>query len=261
MTMKKYLLITLLVVLSFPDLYSQSLDRLQALNAKSKVQYVTPEALDQLLIELRQYEKDPINGQDTILLDTYRSVISAYMANNHFKQAYDVYSRYLDYKENMLSEDKKTSINNAIASVSIRQQKDEKEKADLETKLNQLKEENDGFTSKRIGFKRYFSFGLIVLSSIFAIMLVSAGIRMISLRSKLRQSRDKMKNIHRIALAGELENGLTLSMRNSLKSIYDQTKEVQQLLKKQELNSNPVKQANQVIAGIDKIYKEVLDKF
>ena len=257
--MKKIILIIVIFVSTFAPVYPQNPDELQSINNNSKVQFVKPEMLDQLMIALRKYETEPVRRQDTLLLDTYRNISSAYMANNHFKQAYEVYIKYINIKEDMLSADKTVSINEAINSVSSLQQKDEKNEIELQTKLNQLKEENELLAMKQLSFKRNFSLALIILTSIFAIMLVSSGIRMISLRSKLQQNRDRMKNIHRLAVTGNFSSGLRTSMKTVLKTSEGQTSELHQIFKKQEQSFSPVKQANQIISGIEKTFKEISD--
>ncbi len=254
--MKKILFVIILVS-PFVFVYSQSLDELQMLNNKSKNQFIKPEVLDQLLIALRIYEENSVRTQDTLLLNTYINVSNAYIANNHFKQAYQVFYKYLYRKEVMLSEYKTSFIADAINLVSSRQQKDEAEEMELQKKLNQLKTDNDLLAAKRLAFKSNFSLALIILSSIFAIILVIAGIRKMGLRSKLQQNRDRMKAIHRSAVLGKFSDGLRMEMKNVLEKSKLQTIELRDLLKKQEHNFSPVKQANQIISRIDKIFEEL----
>lgn len=252
----KKLLFVIILVFPFVFVYSQSMDELQVINNKSKNQFVKPEVLDQLLIALRTYEENSVRAQDTLLLDTYINISNAYVANNHFKQAYQVFYKYLYRKEVMLSEYKTSFIADAINSVSSRQQKDEAEEMELQKKLNQLKADNDLLAAKRLAFKSNFSLALIILSSIFAIMLVIAGIRKMGLRSKLQQNRDRMKTIHRSAVLGKYSDGLRIEMNNVLETSKIQVIELRELFKKQEQNFSPVKQANQIISRIDKIFEE-----
>lgn len=254
--MKKTVSVFILVLL-FVFAYSQSLDELQTINTKSKNQFVKPEVLDQLLIALRMYEKNPVRTQDTLLLDTYLHISNAYIANNHFKQAYQVYYKYLFRKVAMLSAYKTAFITDAINSVSTRQQKDVTEAMELQKKLNQLKEDNNLLSAKRLAFKGNFSLALIILSAIFAIMLVIAGIRKMGLRSKLQQNRDRMKAIHRSAVLGKLGDGLRIEIKNVLEKSRLQTIELREVFKKQEQNFTPVKQANQIVSKIDKIFEEL----
>ena len=259
--MKKYIFIFFFIIISGDNLISQDLEGLKSINAKSKVQFVTPEALDQLSIAIRKYENEDFPGLDSILLDTYLSISSGYMINNHFRQAYDVYNRYLIRKENMLTSERAVETGNAINAFAEKSQKDEKEESELLSQVVQLRMDNENLESKRLSFKSNFSFAIIILSSIFALMIVSAGIRMLGIRSKLRQSHDRMKNIHRVALIGNFENGLRSSLKSNIEYFDNQTKEIQQELKKLEQNNSVVKQSNQVISGIEKIIREIKAKF
>ena len=125
--MKKLVLTFFIIATPLIAVFAQSQEELQTMNNKSKFQFVRPETLDQLMIALRKFETEIERSQDTLLLDTYKNISSAYMANNHFKQAYEVYNKYLNRKEAMLSAYKSDVISKAIQSVSDRLQKNEKE--------------------------------------------------------------------------------------------------------------------------------------
>ena len=239
--------------------FGQSYDELQTINDKSKSQFVKPESLDQLMIVLRKYEASQVRSQDTLLLDTYKNISSAYMANNHFKQAYEVFQKYIIRKENMLSADKSDFLNQNISSVTSRKQKDDNEEMELQSRLKQLKEDNAHLDVRQNFFKRNFSLALIILTAIFALVLVNTGIRMMNLRSNLQQNRDRMKSIHRLAVTGKFSSGLISGLNSVLKSSEEQTRELGDDLKKQEQILTPVKQANQIFSGIEKSFKEVSD--
>ena len=255
--MKKIILFVTIFFLSLVSVHGQSLEELQVINNKSKSPFTKPEMLDQLMIALRKYSINSLKNEDTLLLETYRNISSAYMANNHFKQAYEVYINYIKRKEEMLLADKKTYLTNTVFSVTSRQQKDLKEENELKTTLKQLKEDNENLASKRLSFKSNFSLLLIILTSIFAIMLVIAGIRKMSLRSKLQQNRDRMKSIHRLAVIGNFSIGLGTSIKYVIKTSQEQTLSLHQNLKKQDQNYPPVRQAVQIIAEIEKIYMKI----
>ena len=255
--MKKIIFILTIITFTCSGSNAQTMEELQSIYSKSRFQFVKPEALDQLMIELRKFEADPIRNQDTLLLETYKSISSAYMVNNHFKQAYEVFNKYIRRKEEMLSADKTVLINKAVNYFTAKQLSDEKEEMELRSTLNQLKDDNESLTSKRQSFKRNFSLALIILTSVFAIMLVSAGIKAFSIRSKLEQSRNRMKNIHRQAVIGNFSTSLIPNLSSILKESSIQIKELQQLLKKQDQNFSPIKEVIQQLSQAEKNFDEI----
>ncbi len=99
-------LFLIIFLLSGLDNQAQSIQELETIHTKAKMQYVKPEVLDGLVSALKRYENDFVPGQDTLIMESYRIIVSAYMENNHFKQAYETFNRYLEYKEKVLSQDK-----------------------------------------------------------------------------------------------------------------------------------------------------------
>ena len=75
------------MVFSF-ETKSQTAEELQQINAGAKVIYVKAESLDQLMIRLRPFENNLPAGQESLMMDTYRTIANGYAVNNHFKQAY-----------------------------------------------------------------------------------------------------------------------------------------------------------------------------
>ena len=255
--MKKIIFIVAIITCSYSGSKAQTMEELQSINVKSKIQFVKPETLDQLMIALRSFEAAPVRNQDTLLLETYNIISSAYMINNHFKQAYEVFNKYVKRKEAMLSADKTVLINKAVNYYTAKQLSDEKEEMELRTTLNQLKDDNESLISKRLSFKRNFSLALIILTSVFAIMLVSAGIKSMSIRSKLEQSRNKMKNIHRQAVIGNFSISLIPNLNAVLKSSSIQTKELHQLIKKQDQSFSSAKEAGSILTQVEKYFEEI----
>ncbi len=240
--------------------FSQSNDELMSINRKAKVIFVKPETLDKLLIDLRKFE-DPINhSQDSLILDTYDAIATGYMANNHFKRAYEIYNKLLTRKEEMLSEDRIVSIKAANNTYESRQQVDEKRVMELQDSLNTITSDNESLLSGRESFKRNFSFLLIFLTAIFAVMLVTAGIQMMNIRSALQKNRERIKSIHRVSLIGKYGNGLMVSLTSSLMRISELIKDLQQQLKKHDQGIASVKQANQSLTAADKYLKETMIK-
>lgn len=220
-----------LLIASYSSGQGQSIEELRVVSSKVRDPFIKPEVLDQIMFNLRVYESNPLPDQDSLLLDIYRTVSNSYMANNHFKKAYQVFSRYLAYKEQMLANDKAASINSLMNKIGERSRNDENEYRDLMHQVSELREGNVILENRRLTFKRNFSFGLIFLSAMFAIMLVGSGIKMMNLRSKLNQNRDRMKAIHRNAVIGKYEDGVGNSLNDSLPELERQLKEFKAELK------------------------------
>lgn len=253
-------IIILLVILNCTGLFAQDINKLQQINSKAKAQFIKPESLDGLRKELREYDQSHDSLITHLLFDTYKTISAAYMAENHFRQAYEVYNKYLWLKEAALLREKDKSIQNTITEISTKRSGDETEQKRLLYQLSSLKKENGLMADKKLSFKRNFSFALILLTSVFAVLLVSSGIKMVNLRSKLRQARERMKNIHRTAITGNLETGLRHNFVTSLDRIEMKTKDLSLDLKKHQ-NMAPARESGQIISGIEKIIKDLKSKF
>lgn len=253
-------LFLIIFLLSGLDNQAQSIQELETIHTKAKMQYVKPEVLDGLVSALKRYENDYAPGQDTLIMESYRIIVSAYMDNNHFKQSYETFNRYLEYKEKVLSQDKVVTINDAISSAGIRQEKDDLEEKDLSSQLTTLIDQNNELDSKHKNFKRNFSFILVSLSAVFAILLVSGGISLLRQRSELQKNKQRMKVIHRRAVTGNLEEGLNLSMIGGLKDAELHSKQLLEMLKMHEEVFPPAKQASDLLASIDKKIKDLIKK-
>lgn len=209
----------LLLLLPLQVLFSQEATNLQQINSAAKTQYVKPETLDQLLIRLRPLVENVPAGQEMLLMDTYRTIAGQYAVNNHFKQAYEVYQKYIAYKESYYSVEKGKALEAARQSVKQRNDADEIAAMDLHNQVQQLQIENDQLISKRANFKKYFSAGLIALTALFASILVGSGLKLNSIRVQLRQSRDRMKELHRISLLGACADGILENNEEKLTSL------------------------------------------
>ncbi len=232
----------------------QSLDELQKINVAAKAQYIQPETLDQLMIRLRPFVEQPVTGQDSLLMETFTIIANNYTSNNHFKQAYTVYNQYLDYKQNYLIKEKNKAIITANTSVGTRRDKEEVELVDLQNKVHQLEIDIEELGAKRSGFKRYFSIALITLSAIFAAMLVSSGVKLNNMRSRLKQNRERMKEIHRVASIGSIAKGITSGLKTSMNSLTEAITSLIGQLQKIEAN---VPEAKQVINGLTEAQKSL----
>lgn len=240
-----------LMVFSF-ETKSQTAEELQQINTGAKVIYVKAESLDQLMIRLRPFENNLPAGQESLMMDTYRTIANGYAVNNHFKQAYEVYKRYLSFKENYYLKIKSDAIQSAQASIHTRKDADEKLVMDLQNQVSQLQIENDQLISKRSNFKKYFSAGLIALSALFASLLVGSGIKLNSIRVKLKQSRERMKEIHRIAALGAAPNVFSNTLSH-LNQISTDAQEISSAVKE-------LQPAGNAIAGLTKKIKDCIEQ-
>jgi hypothetical protein len=217
-------------LLLFPSLHAdpgQEGAGLDWILSRARERFVTPEELDRLKVGLRAYEntpgKDPLN--DSLVLEAYRSIATAYSANNHYRQSYETLIRYLHVKESILLNRKLATLREARRVITERERKDVNQQNDLRQKLNDITEAKNEMEFKQHSFKRNVSFFLILLSSVFALMLVGAGIRMLNLRTKIRQNRDRIRQIHRRSNIGLLADGLRRHLR-SLPATLNENNEV-----------------------------------
>lgn len=200
---------------------------LKNINAKARDRYISPDALDRLVIQLHQFEEVPGKNEpnDSLLLDTYRTISNSYSLNNHYKQAYEVLNKYIRIKETLLLKSNAVAIKGTQDLFKFKEQKDLDKEILLQDSLVQITKEKITLSISINSFKRNFSFLLIILSSIFAVLLVAAGIRLLSLRSKTIHSKDRIKKIHRRANIGSLREGLSGQLQNSFHSLKNQTLE------------------------------------
>jgi hypothetical protein len=237
---------------------AQSLDILKSMNSSAKTKNVPAETLDRLVSQLHPYEDslgtNSIN--DSILFDTYIWIANGYAANFHFRQAYEVYRRYIGNKSKALEIYRAVEISKVQTLVTDRQFAGDKEKRELNFKLNQLETENKSLDSKRHAWKMNISFTLIILSAIVAIMLVSSAIRLFSRRAKIRQSRDQIKEMHRISNIGYLESGLNFYMLKSIETLKEKFIEIQNIYKN---NSSTLPSTESLKKSLDKIDKNLKD--
>ena len=233
----------LILLLSVSGAAAQEMDDLQTIYAKANEMYVTPESLDRLVHKLSQYEISNDQRQDSLLLDTYRSIAAGYLANNHFKRGYEVYMEYLSKKEKYLSLEKSIAIAKELSDAKDRQKNSDLTQSNLQDEVNTLENNYTALDSKRLLFKRGFSFIIIFLTALFAIMLVSAGIRMLTLRSQLKQSKDKIRKIHSLAVVGALEKGILPAFETNLPEISNLVLPLEKRLQTHEKDFKPAQEA------------------
>jgi hypothetical protein len=216
--MRRLILLAILAFAAFTS-SAQSIDELNKFYSESRNPFVKPERLDGIMHLLRNYEQNRLPDQDSIMLAIYKSVSSAYVANNHFKQGYQVFNRYLSYKENILAENKASALNKAASSVTERARNDESDHLRMQHQLSELKADNTKLNKRLVVYKSNFALILIILSVVFAVILAGYGIRSFSLRSRLNQNRDTMKDIHHLALTGQYEDGVRNALHISIQNV------------------------------------------
>jgi hypothetical protein len=72
---------------------------------------------------------------------------------------------------------------------------------------------------------------MIVLSIIFAVVLVSYVVRIFSLRSRINLNRGTMKDIHKLALTGQYEEGVRNALQQSMQFVEKETSELKTALR------------------------------
>ncbi len=252
--MKKLLLLLIInAICSFS--YGQTPEELQSINSQSKTIYIKAEALDQLMISLRPFESKHGNGIDSVLMDTYISISKGYADNNHFKQGYEVYNQFLNYKIESLQLYKSATISAAATSINNRRQKDNTAQLELQNTINQLTIDIDDLGSDRSAFKKYFSFGIIALSLIFASLLVNYGMKFNNLKNTIKENKEAMLANHRLATLGHFARGYQSETGKSIVGIENSIAQIKSELKNS-MDTN-IKKADQLCSAIMKSTAEI----
>ena len=163
---------------------SQTAEELQQINAGAKVIYVKAESLDQLMIRLRPFENNLPAGQESLMMDTYRTIANGYAVNNHFKQAYEVYKRYLLFKENYYLKIKSDAINpHRLPFIPVKMPMKSWWWI-LQNQLSQLQIENDRLISKTFPILKIFLGRTYCTQCFIPSLLVGSGIKLNSIHVK-----------------------------------------------------------------------------
>ena len=148
--MKKIIILLFTLIGSQLISQSQNISDLQQINAKSKTIYIKPEALDNLVISLRPFTLKHGDGIDSLVLDAYKNISKGYADNNHFKQGYEIYDRYINYKIEMLNQQKLSTISNAALSINNRKKKDDSAQIVQQNNILELQNNIDNLSSNII---------------------------------------------------------------------------------------------------------------
>jgi hypothetical protein len=207
------------------------------------------------MIEIRPFESMHGNGIDSLLMDTYRTLSKGYADNNHFRQAYDVYNRYLTYKAESLTLNRRKTVNEKFASISSRSSKDQSDQLDKKNQYEELQIDIDQLATKRKNFRRYATFGIVALSILFAAMLVRAGVRFSNLRNKIQSDRSRMKTIQRLSVLGRFTDGYKKALNNVLSEMETMLQTLRPALKKS--GDKQASQADGLAGSIVKSVQEI----
>ncbi len=212
--MKKITILFVLTVFCTLNLSAQDTPDLSQINASAKNQYAKADDFDRLQQQLRYFDEHPVTGKDQqqLLLESYRSIANGYSTNNHFKQGYVVYQKYLSIKENFLSIEKAGILANANRTIEEKQKKDADELISMQNQAQQLQLDNEYLQAKRKSFKHYFSIGIIALTVIFAFLLLQGGLKLNKIRNDLKAGRERLILVHRIATLGKLTTGILFTI-------------------------------------------------
>jgi len=228
----RFIIYTLLFALvSVSMARAQANPELADIQQSAKVLYVKPDALDRLMIRLRAIENNirPEDGDQ--LEETYRTIAEQYIANNHYSQAYQVYLKLVQFKDEFAAKNYEMALDSTVKNIEQRRINDGTELMNLQNQVQQLQIDNDLLVSKRINFKKYFSFIIIALSTIFALMLVRTALKLIKIRSQLKENRAKMKANHRLTTLGSFVKGIVNQSRQKVGEIEDDAGEIAESIK------------------------------
>ncbi len=235
--------------------FGQDISELQTLNGKAKTIYIKAEALDQIMVALRPFENKHGNGIDTLLMDTYKVVAKGYEDNNHFKQGFEVYNKYLNYKIESLQLYKNKEVSTAVSSIDTRKKNDNSSQLDLQNKIDELQIDIDQLSSKQSSFKKYFSFGIILLSVVIAMMLVNYAVKFNSLKNKIKENKESMLKDHHSGTLGQFSNGYLI---NTAKEFVNVENVIMQIKSELKNTSDPeLKKVDQLCSSILKSTSEL----
>ncbi|MBP6009419.1 MAG: hypothetical protein ACO1G7_01215 [Bacteroidota bacterium] len=192
--------------------------------------YIKPEALDQLMIRLRSLEPGKDGVQPDSLFLAYRLVADGYALNNHFRQAYDCYNRYIGIKETMLGQARRDSIRARQEAIRGRVKQEEGQVIESNNLVQNLQIEIDQQTSRHAFMRQFFSIALVALTALIALMLVRSGIRLNGYKQDLKASQQHLRELHRNALLGKLSRGIFSTRLERRSEIMSKTDELLKLL-------------------------------
>ena len=209
--MKKITILLFIFLGSYLGSQGQANSDLEQINAKSKTIYIKPEVLDNLVISLRPIEMMHGKGIDTLMLETYKNISKGYADNNHFKQGYEIYDRYINYKIEMLNQQKLAAISAAAQSISNRKKKDDSAQIVHQNNILELQNNIDNLSSNIISFKKIFTIVIVALALLIAGLLVSTNLKLNNLKKQIEENKNQIKINHRLSTLGKFSKGFLKS--------------------------------------------------
>ncbi len=207
--MKKYSIIVLICLCFFSGATLAQAPDLDKIVSTIKVAAPPVESLDQAAIQLHYFDSvPPTQEQEVKLLEAFKALSNGFAANVHYKQGYTVFQKYLSLKEKILVRQKTEVITKLETEYQQKDKSDEDKAVSLQSAVQQLNLDTEGYISKRSGFKNAFSIIIVILSMLFAASLFRSGVRLKNLRNETKTNQNKLEENHRIATLGYLEEGI-----------------------------------------------------
>lgn len=253
--MKKIIILLFTLIGSQLISQSQNISDLQQINAKSKTIYIKPEALDNLVISLRPFTLKHGDGIDSLVLDAYKNISKGYADNNHFKQGYEIYDRYINYKIEMLNQQKLSTISNAALSINNRKKKDDSAQIVQQNNILELQNNIDNLSSNIISFKKIFTIAIVALALFIAALLVSTNLKLNSLKKQIQDNKNQIKINHRISTLGKFAKGFLKSNQEKIIEVENSILEIKSALKNS--SSDHFKEADNLASSILKCTSEL----
>ena len=253
--MKKITILLFTLLGSYFAIQGQNISDLQQINSKSKTIYIKPEALDNLVISLRPFEIMHGRGIDSLMLDTYKNISKGYADNNHFKQGYEIYDRYINYKIEMLNQQKLSTISSAAQSINNRKKKDDAAQIVQQNNILELQNNIDNLSSNIISFKKIFTIVIIALALFIAGLLVSTNVKLNNLKKQIQDNKNQIKINHRLSTLGKFAKGFLKSNHEKIIEVENSILDIKSALKNS--SSSHAKEADNLASSILKCTSEL----
>ena len=253
--MKKITILLFTLLGSYFVIQGQTISDLQQINSKSKTIYIKPEALDKLVLSLRPFEIMHGQGIDSLMLDTYKNISKGYADNNHFKQGYEIYDRYLNYKIEMLNQQKLSTISSAAQSINNRKKKDDAAQIVQQNNILELQNNIDDLSSNIISFKKIFTIVIIALALFIAGLLVSTNVKLNNLKKQIQDNKNQIKINHRLSTLGKFAKGFLKSFHEKIIEVENSILDIKSAIKNS--SSSHAKEADNLASSILKCTSEL----
>ena len=197
--------------------------------------HVAAASVDALLPQLQAIEKKEVVNSDSqqVALDIFLQAAYAYARNFHFKQGMLVYQGYLDMKDKYAFMNKSKSVQ---ALLSQNKQQKEKLNSELSQKKNsaeQLQLDIESWKKTNGKFSRNYSLVVILITAVLALIFIRINMNTVRAKNNLRDNRDKMQQMQRVAMLGHFHEGSLTFLKSSPKILLEKAKELTVFTKEQ----------------------------